>query len=99
MRGSSIRKPLGRSQLDQLAKIAAIPDEQIDTIDIPEAPVENWTHARRSDFYRPVKRSVTIRLDADVLAWFKQHAADGRYQTEINRVLRRHVIAAEKGRA
>jgi uncharacterized protein (DUF4415 family) len=42
---------------------------------------------------------VTIRLDADVLAWFKQHAADGRYQTEINRVLRRHVIATEKRRA
>jgi uncharacterized protein (DUF4415 family) len=46
-----------------------------------------------------VKRSVTIRLDTDVLAWFKLHAANGRYQTEINRILRRHVIAKEKRHA
>jgi uncharacterized protein (DUF4415 family) len=85
--------------LDQLAKIAALPDDQIDTTDIPEAPVEIWAQARHGDFYRPIKRSVTIRLDADVLAWLKEHAAGGRYQTEINRILRRHVIEAEKRRA
>ena len=51
---------------------------------------------RRGEFYRPVKQPVTIRLDADVLSWFKQHA-DGRgYQTEINRVLRTHVAEREK---
>lgn len=39
-----------------------------------------------SDFYRPLKRPVTLRLDADVLAWFKR---DGkRYQTRINQALR-----------
>ena len=41
---------------------------------------------------------MTIRLDADVIAWFKDHAADGGYQTEINRVLRRHVAEAENKR-
>lgn len=40
-----------------------------------------------SDFYRPLKKPVTLRLDADVLAWFKK---DGRrYQTRINGALRK----------
>ncbi|HZZ61274.1 MAG TPA: BrnA antitoxin family protein [Roseiarcus sp.] len=98
MKGSSTKKALSRAELDQLARIAALPDEQIDTSDIPEAPIENWARAKRGDFYRTVKRSVTIRLDADVLAWLKEHAAGGRYQTEINRILRRYVIDAEKRR-
>ena len=39
------------------------------------------------EFYKPIKRPVTLRLDADVLAWFRR---DGRrYQTRINRALRR----------
>jgi len=39
------------------------------------------------EFYRPIKKPVTLRLDADVLAWFKR---DGRrYQTRINGALRR----------
>jgi len=91
-------RALSRKERDQLAKLAALPDDQIDTTDIPEAPAGNWMHARRGEFYRPVKQPVTIRLDADVLAWFKEHAASGRYQTEINRVLRRHVADAEKRR-
>jgi len=40
-----------------------------------------------SDFYRPLKKPVTLRIDADVLAWFKK---DGRrYQTRINSALRK----------
>jgi len=39
------------------------------------------------EYYRPLKKPVTLRLDADVLAWFKK---DGRrYQTRINQALRR----------
>jgi uncharacterized protein (DUF4415 family) len=39
------------------------------------------------DFYRPLKKPITVRLDADVLAWFKK---DGRrYQTRINAALRK----------
>jgi uncharacterized protein (DUF4415 family) len=93
------RKALSSRQLDELSKLAGLPDDEIDTIDIPEAPAENWAYARRGEFYRPVKQPVTIRLDADVVSWFKEHASAGGYQTEINRVLRRHVIEAEKRRA
>ena len=66
---------------------------------IPEPPAENWPLARRGDLYRPLKQSVTIRLDADVLNRFKEHAAKGHCQTEINRILRRHVTDAERRRA
>ena len=94
-----MKKALSSEQLAQLAAIAALPENEIDTSDIPEAPVENWLHARRGDLYRPVKQPVTIRLDADVVAWFKEHSASGGYQTEINRILRRHVAEADKRRA
>jgi uncharacterized protein (DUF4415 family) len=93
------KKPLNPEEAAQLAKLAALPEDEIDTDDIPEAPAENWVFARRGQFYRPVKQPVTIRIDADVLAWFKEHSAGGRYQTEINRVLRSHVLEAVKQRA
>jgi uncharacterized protein (DUF4415 family) len=93
------RSKLSPEQRAELAKLAAMPDNAIDTSDIPEAPAENWLYARRGELYRPLKQPVTIRLDADVLRWFKEHAASGGYQTEINRVLRRHVVEAEKRRA
>lgn len=95
------RKPLSEAEREQLAALAALPDDAVDTSDIPEIAEENWVHARRGEYYRPRKQPVTIRLDADVLAWFKEHASEGGrgYQTEINRVLRRHVAVAEKKRA
>jgi uncharacterized protein (DUF4415 family) len=93
------KKPLSAEERDQLAKLAALPEDQIDTVDIPEAPEASWTDIRRAELYRPVKKPVTIRLDADVLTWFKEHSASSGYQTEINRVLRRHVAEAEKKRA
>lgn len=99
MKDAMSKKDLSPGQRAQLAKIAALPDDRIDTDDIPEAPAENWVHARHGHLYRPLKQPVTIRLDADILAWFKDHA-DGRgYQTEINRVLRRYVVEQEKRRA
>ena len=78
---------------DQKAEIKALeksPDEQIDTTDIPE--ILDWSEAKRGVFYRPLKQQLTLRLDADVIAWFKQRARGGRgYQTDINHALREHV--------
>jgi uncharacterized protein (DUF4415 family) len=80
-----------RSAEDQamLERLAAMPDEEIDTDDIPEAPAENWAFAIRPGLYRPVKRHVTMRLDADVIEWFKARAGGRGYQSEINRALRK----------
>ncbi|MYB23302.1 MAG: BrnA antitoxin family protein [Chloroflexi bacterium] len=70
--------------LDELA------DEDIDLSDIPE--ITDWSGAERGKFYRPVKQQITLRIDADVIAWFKAQAPQGRgYQTNINQALRDHV--------
>ena len=90
------KKPLSAAERDQLSRLAKLRDKDIDINDIPEAPAENWIYARRGEFYRPRKQAVTIRLDADLLAWFKEHAEGRGYQTEINRVLRQHVAEREK---
>ena len=81
---------LTEEQETELKTIAALPDDQIDTSEIPE--VLDWSDARRGLFYRPVKKQITLRLDADVVTWFKSRAPGGRgYQTEINRALREYV--------
>ena len=46
---------------------------------------------RRDEFFRPVKKHITIRLDADVLAYY-QRAGEG-YQTRINEALRTQMNA------
>ena len=90
-----MKHKMTEAQVDaQLAVLAAMSDEDIDTDDIPEAPAENWALAKRPRLYRPVKKPVTLRLDMDLVEWFKARAPDGGYQTEINRVLRRYVAGA-----
>ena len=68
----------------EIAALRRLKDEDIDLSDIPE--IRDWRKAVVGKFYRPIKKSLTIRLDADVLAWLK---AQGKgYQTRINSVLR-----------
>ena len=75
---------------ERIRALEALPDDQIDTTDAPE--ILDWSNARRGVFYRPVKQQITLRLDADIIAWFKAQARDGRgYQTDINGALREHV--------
>ena len=47
-----------------------------------------------SKLYKPLKKPVTLRLDADVLAWFKKKGSG--YQTRINRALRAFIIEQGK---
>jgi uncharacterized protein (DUF4415 family) len=75
----------------QIERLVAMPDSDINTIDIPEAPAKNWAFASRPGLYKPIKKLVTLRLDTDIVSWFKDHALSGGYQTEINRVLRDYV--------
>ena len=75
---------------EQIRVLEDLPDDQIDTTDAPE--ILDWSDARRGVFYRPVKQQITLRIDADIIAWFKAQAPDGRgYQTDINGALREHV--------
>ena len=73
----------------ELAALARKRDEDIDTSDIPE--VKDWSGAAIGKFYRPVKEAVSIRLDADILAWFKDQGCG--YQTRINEVLRQFMVS------
>jgi len=45
-------------------------------------------------YYRPIKKPVTLRLDADILAWFKKQGRG--YQTRINRALRKVMVEGRK---
>ena len=40
-----------------------------------------------AELFKPIKKPVTLRLDADVIAWFKKQGHG--YQTRINRALRK----------
>ncbi len=87
---------LSERQRAEIEALAALPEDQINTQDLPE--VRDWTGAKRGLFYRPVKQQITLRIDADVLAWFKSRAAQGKgYQTDINRALRDYVQRRERG--
>jgi len=67
-------------------------DEDIDYSDIP--PVRNFSEGVRGRFYRPVKDQVTLRIDRDVLSWFK--LSHEKYQTAINDALREHMNRQRK---
>jgi uncharacterized protein (DUF4415 family) len=87
----SYAKALTVKEKRELAALAALPDSQIDTSDIAELPLRVWKDAVRGRFYRPVKQAVSMRLDADVVAWLKK-AGKG-YQTRVNRILRQQMLA------
>ena len=86
-----IHKPkLTPEIIAELQALEAMPDSEIDLSDMPE--VTDWSNWTRGKFYRPVKKQVTVRLDADVLEWFKAKQGGKRgYQTAINAALRRVV--------
>ena len=65
------------------ARLAQQDDKDIDTSDVPELDEDFF---RQAELRVPAKQTVTIRLDADVLAWFKAQGAG--YQTRINQLLR-----------
>jgi len=80
----------------ELRALADLPDDQIDTTNIPELTEAQLATGQRGRFFRPVKTPVTIRLDADLLDWYKSNAENGKYQTEINRALRLYMQEATK---
>ena len=51
----------------ELAALAAKPESEIDFSDVPATTERDWRGAERGKFYRPVKRQLTVRIDADVI--------------------------------
>lgn len=79
-------RPLTAAQRREIAVLAARKDGEIDYTELPRLPESFWKNAIRNPFYRPVKRQLTLRLDADVIAWLRQQGKG--YQTRINQLLR-----------
>ena len=86
--------PLTDAQRANLKRLADQPLNKIDTTEIPEMTDAQWKAAKRGHFYRPLKRQITARVDADVLDWLK---AQGKgYQSRINAILRREMLQTVK---
>lgn len=85
-------EPMSQALLDELSALEAMADTDIDTSDMAE--VTDWSGAEQGRFYRPVKQLLSVRLDADVVAWFRSSGAG--YQTRINAALREYVQSHRK---
>jgi len=86
--------PLSEKERRDLQRLARKPDYKIDFSDAPEKdPLPSQVHIGR--FYRPIKQLVSIRVDADVLAWFRGRGK--RYETYMNEVLRPRNADASAG--
>ena len=86
-----VKKNLSDSRLTtgprrRLEKLAHRSDDEIDVSDIPELPDKFWQNAVRNPFYRPIKQQLTLRLDADIIAWLRRQGKG--YQTRANALLR-----------
>ena len=66
-------KTITKQQTKEIAALKKLKDSDIDLSDIPE--LTGWSNRVVGKFYRPIKQPVTIRLDADILAWCRQHVA------------------------
>ena len=64
----------------------AVPDSHINTTDIPELTEEAFARGRFK-YWKPLKKSVTFRIDFDNLSWLKIKGVKG-YQKRMNEVIR-----------
>ena len=69
-------------------------DAEIDYSDIP--PLDKSFFTKATETWPPTKQQVTIRLDADVLEFFRAQGQG--YQTRINAVLRSYVDQMKRAR-
>ncbi len=85
-------RKLTRKQKREIAAIAAKSDKDIDFSDA--LPILDWSGAEIGKFFRPAKKPVTMRLDADVVEWLKTGGPG--YQTKANWLLRRAMLHSKK---
>lgn len=85
--------PLTAAQKKHLGALAALPDDQINYDDIPKLTAAQLGEMQPAALYRPVKRQITARVDADVLAWLKSPGKG--YQSRMNAILRREMLQAQ----
>ena len=85
-------KPPTAAQRKRLTAIAAMPDSEIDYSGIPRrTQTVQWTRPNAL-VSSENKQQITLRLDAEVVSFFKGK----RYQSRINAALREYVKAHRK---
>jgi uncharacterized protein (DUF4415 family) len=89
------RKNTSSKSRTDLKRLAKMKDADIDLSDVPEVPPEMFAKAivRKGLKHAPKKSQVTLRIDADVLQWFKETGKG--YQTRINSLLRTYMEESE----
>lgn len=90
------KRSISKASETDLKEIDALRDEDIDLSDIPEVTPEMFAKAvvRRGLGVEPRKEQVTLRMDADVLKWFRSLGRG--YQTRINALLRAYMAASRR---
>ena len=107
MKGNAMKKELSENivrvkgfpklteeQREELRVLAEMSDDDIDYSDIPQ--ITDFSGFEVGKFYRPVKETITMRLDADVLHWLKQGGRG--YQSRLNAILRKEMISQPNNR-
>jgi uncharacterized protein (DUF4415 family) len=80
-------EPLTAELQAELDALESMRESEIDTTEMP--PVTDWSKAVRGGLFRPIKRPLSLRLDADIIDWFQRQGQG--YQTRMNAALREYV--------
>lgn len=76
----------------ELNEIKLMNDTDIDFSDIQPLTDDFWNNAKRVEMYKPIKKQITIKIDADVLDWLKSGGKG--YQTRMNAILRQSMLSS-----
>jgi uncharacterized protein (DUF4415 family) len=92
------KKNISSKSRTDLKRLAKMKDADIDLSDIAEIPPEKFAKAIVRKGLKPIakKSQITLRIDADVLQWFKKNGKG--YQTRINSLLRIYMEESENAR-
>ena len=87
-----MKKPAtSRKSRTDWKRVDALEDRKIDFSDMPELTPEMFARAVARRGLKPIpgKRQLTIRIDSDVLEWYRRQGPG--YQTRINALLRAYM--------
>jgi uncharacterized protein (DUF4415 family) len=93
---SSNTSTVKRAKGSDFERLARMKPDEIDLSDVPEVTAEEFARGVvRYGLKPPLRKTqVTLRLDSDVLEWFRARGKG--YQTEMNALLRAYVEAQRK---
>jgi uncharacterized protein (DUF4415 family) len=87
VKSKKAKRRKARSRPGKLGRVRASVEEELLSLAEEETGAE-------SRWNRPRKRRISLRVDAEVVDWFKSKGPG--YQTRINRILRRVMVEGKK---